>query len=66
MTSDDLERCVVVRVADEIVIDLMKSVCGVTYSQASQMIGEVEIDGARGKSLPYDRRRDVIFSCSYD
>jgi hypothetical protein len=45
MTPDDLERYVVVRVADEIVIDLMKSACGITYAEASRMIAEVEIEG---------------------
>lgn len=47
MTPDDLEKYVVVRVADEIVVDLMKSACGITYAEASQMIGEVEIEGVR-------------------
>jgi hypothetical protein len=47
MASDDLEKYVVVRVADEIVVDLMRSACGITYGEASRMVDEVEIDGTR-------------------
>ena len=54
MTPDDLEKYVVVRVADEIVIDLMKSACGIMYAEASQMIGEVEIEGVR---IPFANAR---------
>ena len=45
MAADDLERYAVVRVADEIVVDLMRSACGVAYSEASGMVDEVEIEG---------------------
>jgi len=45
MAADDLDKYVVVRVADEIVVDLMRSACGVGYEEASHMIDEVEIDG---------------------
>jgi hypothetical protein len=54
MTPDDLETYVVVRVADEIVVDLMKSACGITYAEASRMIGEVEIEGVR---IPFANAR---------
>jgi hypothetical protein len=54
MTPDDLEKYVVVRVADEIVVDLMKSACGITYAEASQMIGEAEIEGVR---IPFANAR---------
>jgi len=47
MASDDLEKYVVVRVADEIVVDLMKSACGIAYDEASSMTDEVEIDGVK-------------------
>jgi hypothetical protein len=47
MAQDDLERYTVVRVADEIVVDLMKSACGIAYDEASRMIDDVEIDGVR-------------------
>jgi len=45
MAPDDLDKYAVVRVADEIVIDLMKTACGVEYEQASRMIEKVEISG---------------------
>ena len=38
-------RYVVVRVADEIVVDLMKDACGIAYEEASRMVEVVEIDG---------------------
>jgi hypothetical protein len=47
MGAEDLERYVVVRVADEIVVDLMKNACGLTYADARPMIDEVEIEGVR-------------------
>jgi hypothetical protein len=34
LTEDDLDRYAVVRVADEIVVDLMKSACGIDYHTA--------------------------------
>lgn len=47
MTPDDLEKYVVVRVADEIVVDLMRSACGIAYDEASGMVDVVEIDGVK-------------------
>jgi len=41
----DLDRYVVVRVADEVVVDLMKSACGIEYSAAAPEITEVAIEG---------------------
>jgi len=45
MAPDDLERYVVVRVADEIVVDLMKSACGIDYAAAAGLVDVVEIEG---------------------
>lgn len=45
MTDDDLDHYVVVRVADEFVVDLMKAACGVEYGDASSLIDRVEIEG---------------------
>ena len=45
MTDDDLDKYVVVRVADEIIVDLMKSACGVEYAEASRMVDVATIDG---------------------
>jgi hypothetical protein len=38
MAADDLERYAVVRVADEIVVDLMRSACGIAYAEASNLV----------------------------
>jgi len=35
---DDLDRYAVVRVADEIVVDLMKSACGIEYNAAKESV----------------------------
>ena len=43
--TDDLDRYVVVRVADEFVVDLMKAACGIRYEEASHMVDVVTIDG---------------------
>jgi len=40
---DDLDNYVVVRVADEIVVDLMKLACGINYEEASKSILPVKI-----------------------
>ncbi len=47
MGEDDLDRYVVVRVADEIVVDLMKSACGIDFNEASSMVDLVEIEGVK-------------------
>jgi hypothetical protein len=54
MAADDLETYAVVRVADEIVIDLMRSACGIAYAEAREMTSEVEIDGVR---IPFANAR---------
>lgn len=41
----DLDEYVVVRVADEVVVDLMKSACGVEYQEASSMTHPVTLGG---------------------
>jgi hypothetical protein len=56
MNDTDLDEYTVVRVADEIVIDLMLSACGVTYDQArdeieQRMVGGVPIPFASTKLL---------------
>lgn len=50
MTENDLDVYQVVRVADEIVVDLMKSACGVTYLEAS---GSIEWANVEGVSIPF-------------
>ena len=44
MADSDLERHVVVRVADEIVVGLMKSACGIEYAEASSEIDRVTLE----------------------
>jgi hypothetical protein len=45
MAADDLERYAVVRIADVIVVDLMKAACGIAYEEASREVDVVEIEG---------------------
>jgi hypothetical protein len=45
MAADDLEKYAVVRVADEIVVDLMRSACGIAYAEARSQVVPVEIEG---------------------
>jgi hypothetical protein len=46
----DLDEFLVVRVADEIVVDLMLSACGVSYDQTD---GEIEIKNIKGIPIPF-------------
>lgn len=50
----DLDQYVVIRVADEVVIDLMKSACGIDYASASHEVEVVTIDGV---SIPFANAR---------
>ena len=50
MQPDDLENYTVVRVVDEIVVDLMLSTCGISYEKAQSEIEWVEIDDV---SIPF-------------
>ncbi len=43
----EIEKYIVVRVADEIVIDLMKSACGVEYTEAKNSVIEITIEGVK-------------------
>lgn len=45
--DDDVERYRVVRVADEVVVDLMASACGVSFADAASGIQTVDIGGTR-------------------
>jgi len=45
--GDDLQRYTVVRVADEVMVDLLAAACGVTWDEASATAEQVEIEGAR-------------------
>jgi hypothetical protein len=54
MTDTDLDHYVVVRVADEIVVDLMKSACGIEYAEASSEVNRVNLDGVE---IPFANAR---------
>ena len=45
--EDDVHRHVVVRVADEIVVDLMGRACGIAYAEAALDAEAIERDGVR-------------------
>lgn len=47
--DNDLDEFTVVRVADEIVIDLMLSACGITYAEAAN---EIETEEVLGVAIP--------------
>jgi hypothetical protein len=50
LAPGDLDRYAVVRVADEIVVDLMKAACGIVYEEASRDVEVVDIEGV---SIPF-------------
>ena len=50
MADSDLDQYVVVRVADEIVVDLMKAAGGIEYEEASRSVSAVVIDEV---SIPF-------------
>jgi hypothetical protein len=47
VADDDVRRHVVVRVADEVVVDLMGRACGVSYAEAARDAETLERDGVR-------------------
>jgi hypothetical protein len=47
LDAGDIDRFTVVRVGDEIVVDLLKSGCGVDYAEAIKDVVHREIDGVR-------------------
>ena len=47
VADDDVERFTVVRVADEVVVDLMGRACGLAYGEAARDAETIERDGVR-------------------
>jgi len=47
VADDDVERFTVVRVADEVVVDLMGRACGLAYGEATRDAETIERDGVR-------------------
>ncbi len=56
--DDEVETYKVVRIADEIVVDLLKDACGVDYARASA--GGVEIRTVEGVPIPLARKELLI------
>ena len=50
VSADDFKECLVVRVGDEFVVDLMRQACGIDYAQACR---EVEIVNVCGVPIPF-------------
>ena len=57
MTTEDLQSYMVVRIADEIIIDLMLKTCGISYDEAKS---EVEFVEVRGTSIPFASARLLL------
>src|ERR1044072_554004 len=55
--DNDLDEFSVVRVADEIVIDLMLSACGITYAETAN---EIETEEVQGVSIPFASPRLML------
>lgn len=58
MENDEVEKYQVVRIADEIVVDLLKNACGVDYARAS--LDGVEIRVVEGVPIPVARKELLI------
>lgn len=58
IADDEVERYQVVRIADEIVVDLLKAACGVDYARASE--GGIEIRTVNGVPIAVDRKELLI------
>jgi Aminoglycoside-2''-adenylyltransferase len=55
--SDDLDQYTVVRIADEIVVDLMLSAGGIGYSEAAQ---DIEFKEIRGVRIPFASAKALL------
>jgi hypothetical protein len=58
IADDEVEKYEVVRIADEIVVDLLKDACGVDYARASE--GGIEIRTVDGVPIPIGRKELLI------
>jgi len=58
LADDEVQKYKVVRVADEIVVDLMAAACGITYSEATQ--GGIESFKVRGVDIPVASKELLI------
>jgi hypothetical protein len=53
----DLDEFVVVRVGDEVLVDLMKAACGVEYAEASK---EIALTVVAGVAIPFANARLLL------
>jgi len=60
LADDEVQKYRVVRVADEIVVDLMAAACGVTYSEAAQSGSGIESVNVRGVEIPVASKELLI------
>lgn len=58
IADDEVEKYQVVRIADEIVVDLLKNACGVDYSHAAR--GGIEIKVVDGVEIPVVTKQLLI------
>ena len=58
IADDEVEKYQVVRIADEIVVDLLKDACGVDYSRAAR--GGIEIKVVDGVEIPVGTKELLI------
>ena len=48
VSAEDFQQCLVVRVGDEFVVDLMRQACGIDFAEASRYVGELYFQAHRG------------------
>jgi len=58
LADDEVDKYRVVRIADKIVIDLLKSACGIDYERAAE--GGIEIRTVEGVPIPIGRKELLI------
>jgi len=58
ISDDEVDKYRVVRIADEIVVDLLKDACGVDYARASD--GGIEIKTVEGVPIPIGSKQLLI------
>ena len=58
IADDEIEKYQVVRIADEIIVDLLKEACGVDYARAAD--GGIEIKTVEGVAIPVGRKELLI------
>jgi len=57
LRDDDLENYLVVRVADEFIVDLMLMTCGISYDEA---VKDVEVHTLQGVPIPFVSPRTLL------